>query len=298
VAVFLLLIFGSWILARRNLRLGRGDREGAFRVASFLFIVWMLAWLLAAHHVLELNAEFGMFFVSCAEGLFVGAVIWVEYLALEPFARRRWPDLLISWTRLLSGRLVDPLVGRDILVGSLTGAAAMLIIVVQQSVPAWKNVSGMTPLYPRSQAMGSPNVFAAEIVSCFGQATFPTLGIMTVLVLLSVLLRKRWLAIGVTTLLVTAINLGGENAMVELPATLLYAALLVFVAARFGLLALYANMLTVFLLLSCPLSLDFSQWYAGRTLFVLLIIVGLAFYGFRTALGGKSPFGAAALEEA
>ena len=42
---------------------------------------------------------------------------------------------------------------------------------------------------------------------------------------------------------------------------------------------------------------DFSRWYAGRSLFVLLIIVGLASGGFWVALGGKSPFGTVALEE-
>lgn len=47
-------------------------------------------------------------------------------LALEPLARRSWPQALVSWTRLLRGRLVDPLVGRDILVGVLCGMAVSL----------------------------------------------------------------------------------------------------------------------------------------------------------------------------
>jgi hypothetical protein len=299
MVVTLLLLFGSLVLARRNLRLGRGDRSGAFRVASVVFAANTLAWLLSAHHVPELEGEFEMFVVSCSFALFLSTLLWLEYIALEPFARRRWPDLLISWNRLLSGRFADPLVGRDILVGSLMGAAAMLIWFVQFSVPAWANVSGVTSLYLRSEALGSPYTFASEIVSCFGNVSaIPTFAIVTVLVLLSVLLGKRWLALGVTTLLMTGVNLNGENIAVDLPASLLVSALLVFVAARFGMLALWANFVITFLLFSSPNTLDFSRWYAGRSLVVLLIVVGLAFYGFWTSLGGKSPFGAAALEEA
>ena len=35
-----------------------------------------------------------------------------EYVALEPHVRRLWPDLIISWTRLLAGRyrIVDRIV--------------------------------------------------------------------------------------------------------------------------------------------------------------------------------------------
>ena len=51
----------------------------------------------------------------------------VIYLALEPIVRRRWPDALVAWTRLLRGRIVDPLVGRDALIGVLGGVVLVLI---------------------------------------------------------------------------------------------------------------------------------------------------------------------------
>ena len=42
------------------------------------------------------------------------------YLALEPFVRRRWPESLISWSRLLGGQHRDPRIGRDVLIGAAT----------------------------------------------------------------------------------------------------------------------------------------------------------------------------------
>src|SRR5215471_15409890 len=61
---------------------------------------------------------FGMF-VGFA--LSMGALLWVLYVAVEPYVRRRWPHTLITWTRLLSGEFRDPLVGRDILIGCAGG---------------------------------------------------------------------------------------------------------------------------------------------------------------------------------
>ena len=51
-------------------------------------------------------------------------LIWLLYMAFEPYVRRFWPTLLIGWTRLLSGQVRDPLVGRDILVGAAAGTIA------------------------------------------------------------------------------------------------------------------------------------------------------------------------------
>jgi len=298
VTVVLSLLFGTLVLARRNMRQGRGDRRGAFRLAAFLLVLSMLGWLLGAHHVADLLGEFGMFGEALAFSLFFAAFVWLTYMALEPFARRRWPDLLISWTRVLSARLRDPLVGRDILVGILAGASAALLFYMQQSMPAFANLSAMTPIPPDLQTLGTLRQLASVIVTTFFFTTIPTLATMSLLVLLSVLLRRRWLAIAVSGLVLTLFFLGlSENLRADLPVTLLLGALMVFVAARFGILSLYATFLAVFLLVRFPHTLDFSRWYFGRSLFVLLIVLGLASCAFWISLGGKSPFGAAALEE-
>jgi serine/threonine-protein kinase len=54
-------------------------------------------------------------------------IIWLIYLALEPFARKRWPVTLVSWGRLLSGNLRDPLIGRDLLIGVLAAVIMQLV---------------------------------------------------------------------------------------------------------------------------------------------------------------------------
>jgi serine/threonine-protein kinase len=116
------LIPASVVLTRRNLAQGRADTRGALRLAIFVFVARMGAWLLQAHHVANGSAELRLLAFALTGGLAMGMLAWVGYLALEPYARRAWPQLLIGWTRALSGRWRDPLVGADLLLGAVLGA--------------------------------------------------------------------------------------------------------------------------------------------------------------------------------
>ena len=125
VSMLSMLVVGA-LLARRNLRLGRGDRRGAFRLAAFVFGAWAVAWFFGAHHVPNIN-EFVLFYEFLGWGLVWSCFVWVLYIAMEPYVRRRWPATLVSWSRLLAGGFRDPLVGRDVLVGLSLGAFAVVL---------------------------------------------------------------------------------------------------------------------------------------------------------------------------
>ncbi len=117
---------GAALLARRNLRLGRGDRRGAFRTWAFAFGIGVITYIVSPTHVPGLE-ESDRMFATVGTLLFWSGVLFVVYLALEPYVRRTWPVILITWSRLVSGRLRDPMVGRDILVGVLAGLVVSLI---------------------------------------------------------------------------------------------------------------------------------------------------------------------------
>ncbi len=53
-----LMLLGA-VLARTNLKAGRGDRDGAFRVATFIFVTSLLAWALGASHIRSVGIEIG-----------------------------------------------------------------------------------------------------------------------------------------------------------------------------------------------------------------------------------------------
>ena len=74
---------------------------------------------MGGHHVASPEGELVFGANYLVRSLAIAFRVWLYYVALEPFVRRLWPDVLISWSRLLSGRLQDPLVGRDLLIGCL-----------------------------------------------------------------------------------------------------------------------------------------------------------------------------------
>lgn len=71
--------------------------------------------------------EFSHVATAIAIGLFAASVVWVLYMALEPYLRRRLAQSLISWTRLLSGDLRDPLAAGHILAGTALGVGGGLL---------------------------------------------------------------------------------------------------------------------------------------------------------------------------
>jgi hypothetical protein len=104
-AIVVLAIFVAW----RNLRLGRGDRQTAFRFALYLGAVRVL-WLLGAHHVLA-QGEATLLISHYAFAAWRIFIVWVFYIAAEPYARRLWPQVLVTWMRFVGGRWLPVRIG-------------------------------------------------------------------------------------------------------------------------------------------------------------------------------------------
>jgi predicted Ser/Thr protein kinase len=286
VALTLLLLAAAGLLARRNARQGRGDRRGAFRLAVLTGAVYMVIWLFGGSHVADLG-ELRLFAGACGYGLLLGAGVWILYMAVEPFVRRRWPHSMITWNRLLAGRLRDPLVGRDLLVGMALGVAAALLAELDLFVAMRFGVAPSTMVIPAAllDVRRAIAMFLVTIPNSIGQTLFWFLLIFV----LRTILRREWLAAAAFVLLFTAFRAFASTGPVWLEAAFaaLETALLVFVMLRFGLAALIASMLAYMLLLVFPITADFSAWYAGTSLFALLSLAALAAYAFHAALAGR-----------
>ena len=279
---FLLTVTGGLWLARRNLRSGRGDRRGATRLALFSASCTLLSWLLAAHHTVSLG-EVWSFVGGLAEALLHAAYFWVVYLALEPFLRRRWPEGMISWSRLLAGNLRDPLVGRDVLVGGLIGTACLVARQLGQRVDVSDNVWLWNLLDLRRAAANLTSTHVFVPLSEGFIVVFVFLG-------LYVLLRRKQVA-ALALLVILSVLFPPLARVSELPVSLLVSALSVIALVRFGFLAFVANRLFFFLLLQFPMTTDFSVWFADRTVFALALAAALGIWGFRTASAGQPLFG-------
>ncbi len=297
VFLVLLLLGGGLILARRNMRLQRGDRHGALRIAFFALAVQLLGWVLGAHHVSDFQGEFGLFIGALSHALFWSVFLWIAYMALEPYWRRRSPQLLVSWTRVLSGRFRDPLVGRDVLIGLLLGAGLGLVVNLGNGLPAFWNVPGATPLPWSELSLVGPASHGSLLFQFVSNALSRAIGTMALLVVSRMVLRRQWLAVAASFLVLSMFGLSGENFAVEIPATIAFTAILLVCATRFGILAMAVAWIAGFCTSFAPFTLDFSRWYAGRAMFDLLALVALAVWGFWTSLAGRPAFGEAALDD-
>jgi serine/threonine-protein kinase len=300
-SVFTVLLVGGALLARRNLRLGRGDRRGALRVAAFVFFCWMFDWALEARHVGNIS-EYPLFIYALGVSLFLGGLSWLIYIALEPLIRRRWPDSLIAWTRLLSGRFTDPLVGRVLLAGALLGVFQAISVEVGQLTRRAFEATPPIPPFPWDLTLLGPRAVAGHLVGASAVSMFLALGFALLFFLLRAVLRKEWLAVGAFTLIM-AVPLSGvaterveASGLIAAAFGLVKAAAFILVFLRFGLLALvFGNFFGHFL--EFPLTTDSSAWYAGTSLFLLLVLAALAVYGFRIALAGRPMFSGMRLED-
>ncbi|HEV3254107.1 MAG TPA: serine/threonine-protein kinase [Candidatus Acidoferrales bacterium] len=299
IVMSLSLMVAGVMLARRNLRMGRGDRRGAFRLAVFILAAWGLAWFLGVHHV-PTGYEFVLFLMSLSVGLLLSCLSWILYIAMEPYVRRRWPATLVSWSRLLAGGFRDPLVGRDMLAGCLLGAFSITLVRLGWFVPSWLGHPPERPYSgPNWQFLGARTLIAALSNNLIG-ALFVSLAFLFILFLLRALLRKEWAAAAAFVFLFTLFQTAGNQTLYD-PVVwgtgLISTSLSVFLLMRFGLLAFVASGFFNLLLSNFPLTTQGSAWYAGISLAGILLMAAMAFYAFYTSLGGRPVFGGAALEE-
>jgi predicted Ser/Thr protein kinase len=277
---------GGVLLARRNLRLGRGDRRAAFRVALFVFGSYGMARLLRADHVASLGDEVWVVIKVLAYPSLWGALVWVLYLALEPYARRRWPQVLISWKRLMAGDWKDPMVGRDVLVGAAAGLLLLNVYVGALMVPDWlPRSAGASQLLELGVLGGLPHVGFRVFVNLFSAVLFG-LVFLFLLVLLRMLLRSTVLAAILWCLLLGG-PIGGEDPAVGWAAGVLRTLVLLVLVTRLGLLGLVTCLFFMFTGAEAVLTLDLGAWYAASGFPVVGAFLAVLVTAFVTSLGGK-----------
>ena len=295
LAILLMLVLGSGLVARRNLRAGRGDRRGAIRIGILIFIVQSAVWILGGHHVAA-SEEGWLFIAGFTNAAAMGTGFWLIYLALEPFARRRWPQMLISWTRALSRSLRDPLVGRDLLIGAVVGATAGLLTgPLRILLPLTLGVPGPPPLSfdPSGTLAGA----VARLPALGTFASFWVLGIVFFLVLTRSIVRNGWIAGFIVTILYTANYLGMPSPWITLPLAALSVGAVVLVTVRFGLLAGIVAEWCRWSLGDLLPTNDPARWDFAVAMLIVAVVAAIAWWGSRAALAGRPLFGGLGLEE-
>jgi predicted Ser/Thr protein kinase len=285
----LIVMIGSVPFARYNLRLGRGDTRGAVRLGLFALCLGLASWVIGGTHAAGAG-EADLFVMALMRSVFGAVTLALTYISFEPFVRRRWPQTMISWSRVLTGGFRDPLVGRDLLIGCLSGVVLALI---QGFGNLLYDIHGTTATKISTDlvTLSGGRFLAGEFLYLFVDILNKSLGILFLIFLFLVLVRKQWLAAGVVIISLAGIYAANDpNPFIGWPINILFFGLMVFTLMRFGLLAVAAALFVAIFLNQFPLNTDWSVWYAGDVAFTVILIVALAVYGFRTALAGQPLF--------
>jgi hypothetical protein len=301
VIIVPVLIGGAALLARRNVRRGRGDRRGASRVAGFVFGVQMLSWLLRAHHLPDPGLSLSQFFGASAQALFQAGLFWIFYLAVEPQVRRVWPHILITWSRLVGGSLRDPLVGRDLVAGTAAGLLLTVLTLAHRAIPLATGGAEFPPEVTNLETLLGVRRLAASLLMQLANAIQNgMLGVLG-LALLRMLLRRTSAAFVAGVLIFGFMAARGQFEsgvfLLDYGFGVLLCVVLLSCVLRYGLFATVVAFFAHFATLNIAMTLDASKLYfpQGLAVMALLAIVGVA--GVYLARAGEPLFGKVLAED-
>src|SRR5262249_42323842 len=246
--------------------------------------------LLASMHSTNPSTEIGQIFVALAFAVLTGGITWVFYLAVEPYARRFWPAPLLAWSRLLSGRLRAPRVGRELLIGLCLGAASLVIVEVPKLLTVsfgWRR-----PPFPFGNALwvlaGVPALFGHWLNTAIG-ALQSGLTIAMIFLVLRLLLKRTRIALGVGLgVLLLAMNNASviSGTWVDRYNVIVFTLLITVAIHRFGLLAAATLLFVDNIITDVPMTTNVSVWWSTPTDLSVALMIGLAAFAYYAARAG------------
>ena len=284
--IFFSVVGGACLLARYNLRKKRADKPGAWKLAQFGFCLTLTGWMFGSIHSLG-PGESDVVQTGVALSALLAGLLYILYIALEPWVRRLWPRTMVGWSRVVTGHPRDPKVGTDLLIGAVWGVGWGLLYLAHNALfnsLGWQAGSRLMPLTL------SGGRFLVESSAAALNMTMQIAFILFFIILtLKAVLRKEWLTAVVFCLLWGGVaGFTSYYFQVDFPFFILIYALFVGMLIRFGLLCNVIGNFCYTLIATAPVTMDLSAWYSFSSVFPLLLVLAVAIYGFRTTMGGRS----------
>jgi serine/threonine-protein kinase len=276
IAAFL---FFAALMARRNIRAGRGDRRGAWRIAVVSFCLYAVAVFSGIHFIPSLDM-LGYLFENLSTALAMSAILWTAYIALEPAVRARWPHSLITWSRLLNGQWGDSRLGSHVLVGAALGMAILVIV-------AWSfYLNGRRGAAPEAidfNVLLGARALIGTHASTAVQAIQAGLAAFFLLSGLRAIGRRDWgaaLAAALVLMLAEGNVRNSPNLAVDIPLFLLLYFALTYSLLRMGLVTMVVALYCVNTASRIVAGPEFTSWYNYIAVVQVAAIGAVAIFGF------------------
>lgn len=188
------------------------------------------------------------------------------------------------------GRLARPLVGRDVLLGTLCAVAQVTLIYLSRLAERFFYNDYKT--FIDSNALIGLRSPMSAILSVSGGSIVGGFAFVCLLVILFLMLRHRlYTGIAFFVVNVTISGLFFSQSLVDLPFHLIISGIMSLGVSRLGLLATIVMLTVHTWMLATLFTLNFSAWYATPMFVTLFLIFALLAYGFKISLANQTLFG-------
>ncbi len=277
-AISILIFLFSAFLAARNLRAGRGDRRGAWRLAAASLILSGVIWACSTHWVVDLS-EIRIIGTNLADWFTGAALLWLLYIALEPAVRARWPHAIVSWSRVLAGRWQDAQVAAHVLYGAAVGMAIAACFLALQ----WFEVrrGSVSAAAAASAGVNARDFVAGILQQALGAVEFGLLVVFAIFCFRAVL-RNDWIASLAAAVVFTLAesDVWSGHSLLNFVFFLAIFAVLVFVLLRLGLVATIASIFFVNTILRTPGAQGLTKPYEWAVIAYPAILIAIVIWAF------------------
>jgi serine/threonine-protein kinase len=270
-------------IAWRGYRAGRIDREGGLALAAFVVSLEFIIVLLRAANATAPSNIVLQLAVGVLHGLGLASLLAAFYVVVDAYARRQWPNVLITWNRALRRRFRDADVRRHVATGVFVGCLWAFFTPLERALvhrTGWQEAPFLLGARVAEKVYGVRDALASFLGAVPQAIAYALLMLMLLVTVRMITRSPRWATLITAIVLapifltrgahpVTAILFFGVGALVAS----------LWLLTKVGLLALAAALLVASILNTIPITLTASAWYADLTAFGLAFVVALAAYG-------------------
>ncbi len=280
--LFLVMTAIAVPVAWRGHRRGKLDRDGGLRLALFVLVADLTVTVLRLGNV-SMTGILPRLPIHVLRAFGIATLLGAFYVVVDMYARRFWPDVLVTWNRAIQRRLRDSDVRMHVALGVAAGCCWTLLKEAEHGLVhamGWQALSGVNSDRIAEKVYGARDALASCLVG-IPQAIAYGLLLLLMAVVARMIVRNPRVATGATAIVLAAILWlrGAHPATSWLFLGIGGAALCLWVLTRVGLLSLVVAMFVSGVLNATPIDLRKAGWYTDLSVFSLALVAALAGYG-------------------
>ncbi len=281
--LFLLLFVITVPIGLRKLCTARIDYHGVVQIAIVIVLLEIAAAVLHLERSVSFYDGLSRLCMAVVRGAGIAGLFGIFYLAVDAYARRFWPHLLVTWNRLLLHRFGDPDVRFHTLIGACVGCWWAFVTAAERAIVSitGQDVRPMFSGERVAEKLHGVTAALASYLGCVEQSLIYGLLFLLLLVVVRTWIRHpAWAAVVCALLMAPVVVPRGANSYTAwLAMGLCGVVVCVWIMVRYGLLAMVVAIFVSAVLNATPMNVSSHAWTAGISMCAIIIVVCFIAYG-------------------